>query len=75
MATKTTTTGNRPDLVSIAEAAERLGVATRTIRDRIADGQLPAFRVGQARGAMIRIKVADLDALLHPIVAGSNTQP
>ncbi len=33
------------------------------IRDRIADGTLPAYRIGR----MVRVKVSDLQALLIPV--------
>jgi excisionase family DNA binding protein len=42
--------------VSPGEAAERLGVTTRTIRRRIKDGQLPTVRLGR----IVRIPVAAL---------------
>lgn len=51
--------------VSQAEAAEYLGVTTRTIRRYIAIGLLPASRIRGSR--LIRIDRADLDALLRPI--------
>lgn len=57
----------RPDqreLITIAAAAERLGCGNQTVRDFIASGKLPAFRVG---GRMIRLDAADVDALLVPI--------
>lgn len=55
------------EFLSIAEAAEYFGVTTRTIHRYIKDGRLPASRLGPR---FIRIKVADLDALLSPIPAG-----
>ena len=50
--------------VGIPEAATYLGVAEKTIRRMIARGQLDAFRLGDR---LIKIRVADLDALLTPI--------
>jgi excisionase family DNA binding protein len=47
-----------PDL-SLADAAELLDVSLKTVRRRIADGTLPAYRVGK----LIRIRREDLDAL------------
>lgn len=47
------------------EAAEYLGVTDRTIRNYIARGFLSAQRVRGSR--LIRIDVADLDALLKPV--------
>jgi excisionase family DNA binding protein len=51
----------RPDWVTIATAAERLGLSTKSIRRRIADGTLPAYRVGPR---LIRLDAADIDRLL-----------
>lgn len=52
--------------MSIAEAAQHLSVSTKTIRRMIADGRLPAYRVG---AQLIRIDPADLDRLLRRIPA------
>lgn len=49
---------------SIAQAAARQGLSTRTIRRRIADGSLTGYRVGPR---LIRVSVAEVDALLNPI--------
>lgn len=54
-----------PVWASIDEAAEYFGVTKRTIRRRIAEGDLPAYRVG----GLIRIKITDLDALAVRIPA------
>jgi len=51
--------------VDIAEAAQQLGTSTKFIRRRIADGTLPAYRLKGSR--LIRIRVADLEALKTPI--------
>jgi excisionase family DNA binding protein len=50
--------------ITIADAAKEFGVCERTVRRRIADGTLPAYRVGPRA---IRIDVDDLGALLRPI--------
>lgn len=52
-----------PDL-TIAQAAEHLGVCTRTVRRWIAAGDLPARRLGSK---MIRIRPSDLDKLGSPL--------
>lgn len=44
-------------------AAQRYNVSTKTIRRRIADGTIPACRVGR----LIRINIADLDAAFRAI--------
>lgn len=51
-------------LVSMAEAAEMLGVHKNTIRGLIARGDLPAVRLGPQ---IIRIDVAELEKLGTPI--------
>lgn len=48
-----------------AEAAERLGVTDRTIRNLISRGDLRGYRLGKSR--TIRIDVHELDAVLRPI--------
>lgn len=57
----TTTTDH--ELLTIAEAADRLRVTTRFIRMLIADGRLPALRLGHRA---IRLRRDDVDHLLHP---------
>lgn len=53
--------------VSQTEAAEYLGITDRTLRRMIAAGKLPAYRLGPR---LLRIDVADLDALLRPVPVG-----
>ncbi len=48
-----------------SQAADYIGVTERTIRNYIARGQLKGHRVRGSR--LIRLDVADLDALLRPI--------
>lgn len=51
-------------LISIEAAAELLGCSSKTIRRRISDGQLAAFRMGKRA---IRVRRDDVMALLTPI--------
>ncbi len=51
-------------LLTIADTAERLHVSTKTVRRRIADGRLTAYRVGPH---LIRLDPAEVDGLLRPI--------
>lgn len=51
-------------LLTLAEAAARLNVNPRTVRRRIADGTLTAYRVGPQ---LIRVDAAELDVLLRRI--------
>jgi len=44
-------------LLTLGEAADRLDCSTRTLRRRIRDGSLPAFR----DGGLVRLREVDLD--------------
>lgn len=68
MASKTTTPPARRWLTQL-EAAERIGVTDRTIRNMIRRGELTGRRVGSTR--MIRVDAKELDALLRPIPTAS----
>jgi excisionase family DNA binding protein len=52
------------EYLTLADAADRMGVSTATLRRRITDGQLRAFRMGKR---LIRIRVEDLDRMLKEI--------
>lgn len=52
------------DRISLREAARVLGVSVDTIRRRIADGSLPAERIGKH---LIRVRRNDVEALAVPI--------
>lgn len=56
--------------LSPAEAAARKGVSTKTIRRLIADGTLPAKRLGPR---LIKIDVEDVDALGEDVVPETKT--
>lgn len=66
--TMTTAATTARRLVSLAEAAEILGVATKTVRRYVAAGDLDAVRLGRRT---IRIKTESLDRLIdaHPVNA------
>jgi len=49
----------------LASEAERLGVSTKTLRRRIAEGRLTGYRLSGSR--LIRLDPAEVDALLRPI--------
>jgi len=66
-ATTATTPLPRRTLVSPQEAADRLGVSTRTVRRRIADGSIIGYRVGPR---LIRVDVAQVFDALHRIPTG-----
>lgn len=60
--------GRGEKFVSLAQSADYYGMSERSIRRMIAEGKLPAYRVGKRQ---IRIKVTDLEALAAPIPAAS----
>lgn len=49
--------------LSLKEAADRVGVSVKTLRRRIAAGDLPAYRSGR----IIRVNACDLDAMMQPV--------
>jgi excisionase family DNA binding protein len=51
-------------MISVIEAADRLGVHHKTIRRLINTGELPAVKVA----SVVRIDVDDLDRVCLPIV-------
>ena len=51
-------------LIDIATAAEDIGVHPRTIRRRIADGELKAYRFGPR---LLRVDRDEVAALLKPL--------
>jgi excisionase family DNA binding protein len=54
------------DYLSPEEAAEALGVHVQTLRAYVRSGKLPALRLAGERA--IRIRRADLDKLLEPLL-------
>ena len=57
--------------VSVAAAADRIGVAPLTIRRLIAAGNLTGYRLGKR---LIRIDLDELDALLTPINTATSSR-
>jgi excisionase family DNA binding protein len=58
---------NRQQYLSLSEAADLMSVSVKTLRRRIADGTIPAYRCGRR---VIRIRVEDLELALLPIPSG-----
>ncbi len=52
--------------ISLSKAADTLGVSVRTLRRRVASGELPAYRSGRR---IIRVRVDDLETLLRRVPA------
>lgn len=64
MSAKTTT----PHFISLQDAATRTGFSVFTFREKIANGELPAYRLSDKPGSAIRVKVADVDAMMKPLI-------
>lgn len=62
-------TATAPRYVSVQEAADLLSVSQKTIRRRIADGELDAVRVGSGRS--VRIPADAVGQLLRPLTANA----
>ena len=60
----TKTLPSRHQLISLAVGAAYADVHPRTLRRYIAAGRLTGYRVGPR---LIRVDLAQLDAMLHPI--------
>ncbi len=58
------TTATRRQFESLASASERTGLSTRTLRRRIAQGLLPAYRGGPR---VLRLDPEDVDRLMTRI--------
>lgn len=53
---------------SLQSAAERTGFSVFTLRDKIASGALPAYRISDKPRSAIRVKITDVDALFKPLI-------
>jgi len=56
----------RTQYLSLTEAADLMSVSVKTLRRRIADGTLPAYRCGRR---VIRIRLDDLDHVFQRVPA------
>jgi excisionase family DNA binding protein len=52
-------------LLKVSEVAVLLRQSERTIRDKIAAGDLAALRIGSGPRAPIRVDVAELEPFIH----------
>ncbi len=69
----TTLTGSaEARFLSVAQAADELGVTERFIRKLITQGDLQAVKVGTR---LIRIRRADLEDLLRPVLDEGRERP
>ena len=57
-------TTNLPVYLSIAQAADVMGVCDKTVRRHVAAGRLRAYRCGKR---LIRVRVEDIEKLMREI--------
>jgi excisionase family DNA binding protein len=55
---------------SLQHAAARTELSVWTFRNLVASGELPAYRLSEKPGAAIRVKIADVNALMRPVLRG-----
>jgi hypothetical protein len=55
-----------PEYESLRDASARTGYSVSSLRGWIRAGRLEALRIGPATRAPIRLRVADVDALVRP---------
>ena len=56
----------RTQYLTLAEAAESMSVSVKTLRRRIADRTIPAYRCGRR---VIRVRLDDLDRVFQRVPA------
>jgi excisionase family DNA binding protein len=69
--TRTTTTvvvEPVPEFESLKTAAARTEISVWTLREKIARGELRAYRFSDKPGSAIRLKRADVDSLFKPVI-------
>lgn len=63
-----------PTRITIAEAARILGLSTDTVRRRISEGELTAYRVGRGPKAPIRLDLAEVLGYARPVATAKAGQ-
>ena len=53
---------------TLQHASARIDLSVWALRDRIARGELPAYRTSDKPGAAIRVRCADVDAMMRPVI-------
>jgi hypothetical protein len=53
---------------SLQRASTRTALSVWLLREKIASGELPAYRASDKPGSAIRVKIADVDALMKPVL-------
>ncbi|OKH81162.1 DNA-binding protein [Mycobacterium sp. ST-F2] len=69
----TATTPIPPKYVPMNDAVRYTGVSKFTLRDKVAAGELRAYRVTDKPGSAYLFKLSDLDAMMKPIVPAEIT--
>jgi excisionase family DNA binding protein len=54
-----------PQLLTVREVADRLKLSEKSVRRRIASGDLPAVRLGGSRGTQLRVDERELDQYVY----------
>jgi excisionase family DNA binding protein len=57
-----------PVFITLQDAAARTGFSVFTLREQIASGELPAYRLNDKPGSAIRVRITDVDAMLKPVI-------
>ncbi|MBI3213143.1 MAG: excisionase family DNA-binding protein [Mycobacterium sp.] len=57
-----------PEFLTLKEAAIRTGFSVFTFREKIASGELPAYRISEKPGSSYRVRTRDVDALMKPVI-------
>lgn len=65
----TSTAADSDRFIGLREAGERVGLSYWSIRARVRDGVLPAYRTGPSSD--LRVKISDVDALLTRVTPRS----
>jgi hypothetical protein len=57
-----------PEYESLRSAGARTGYSVFTFREKNASGEQPAYRISDKPGSVMRVKIADVNALLRPVM-------
>jgi excisionase family DNA binding protein len=63
-----------PVFESLRDASVRTGFSIPTLREKIDDGELPAYRISDKPNSPFRVRIADVDALMKPVPARGGTR-
>lgn len=66
--TTTTVVEPVPEFESFKTAAARTEISVYTLREKVASGELRAYRFSDKPGAAIRLRRTDVDALFKPVI-------